>query len=55
MFSAIGRRDLVITLPMMNGEDRPSITLKQVYYSPKMAFTLVLVACLNKAGCSLTI
>ncbi len=54
-FSAIGRGDLVVTLPMMNGEDRPSITLKQVYYSLKMAFTLVSVARLDKTGCSLTI
>jgi len=36
-------------------QNGPPVTLKRVYYAPKMAFTLVLVACLDKAGCSLTI
>jgi len=45
----------VVTLPLKDGEEGPSITLKQVYYAPKMAFTLVSVPCLDKAGCSLTI
>jgi len=54
-FSAIGCGDLVVNLPMHNGENGPSVTLKQVYYAPKMAFTLVSVACLDKAGCSLVI
>jgi len=38
-----------------DSENGPPITLKQVYYAPKMVFTLVSVACLDKAGCSLTI
>jgi len=38
-----------------DGEYVPQVTLKRVYYAPKMAFTLVSVACLDKAGCSLTI
>ncbi len=54
-FSAIGCGDLVVNLPVKNGENGPPITLKRVYYAPKMAFTLVSVACLDKAGCSLTI
>ena len=54
-FSATGRGDLVVTLPVRDGETGPPITLKRVYYAPKMAFTLVSVACLDKAGCSLTI
>ena len=33
----------------------PPITLKQVYYVPQMAFTLISVVCLDKAGCFLTI
>ena len=45
----------MVTLPAKSGENGPPITLKQVYYAPKMAFTLVSVACLDKAGCSLTI
>jgi hypothetical protein len=44
-----------VTLPVTNNENGPPIKLKQVYYAPKMAFTLVSVACLDKAGCSLTI
>ena len=54
-FSAIGRGDLIITLPVKNGEYGPQVTLKRVYCAPKMAFTLVSVACLDKAGCFLTI
>jgi len=54
-FSAIGRGDLVVTLSVKNGENGPPITLKRIYYAPKMAFTLISVACLDKAGCSLTI
>ena len=54
-FSAIGCGDLVVTLPMKNGECGPPITLKRVFYAPKMAFTLISVACFDKAGCSLTI
>ncbi len=49
-FSAIGRGDLIVTLPVKDGEQGPQITLKRVYYAPKMAFTLVLVACFDKAG-----
>jgi len=54
-FSAIGCGDLIITLPTKDGETGPPITLKQMYYAPQMAFILVSVACLDKAGCSLTI
>ncbi len=54
-FSAISHGDLIVTLPVKDGEYGPQVTLKRVYYAPKMAFTLVSVACLDKAGCSLTI
>ena len=54
-FSAIGTGDLVVTLPGNNGEEGPPIMLKRVYYAPKMAFTHVSVASLDKAGCSLII
>ena len=54
-FSAIGYGDLVVTLPLKGGETGPPITMKRVYYAPQMAFTLISVACLDKAGCSLTI
>jgi len=53
--SAISRGDLIVTLPVKDGKYGPQVTLKRVYYAPKMAFTLVSVACLDKAGCSLTI
>ena len=54
-FSAIGYGDLVMTLPTKDSETGPPITLKRVYYAPQMAFTLISVACLDKAGCSVTI
>ena len=54
-FSAIGCGDLVVNLPVKDGEKGPLITLKRVYYAPKMAFMLISVACLDKAGCSHTI
>ena len=54
-FSAIGCEDLIVTLSTRNGETGPPITLKRVYYTLQMAFTLVSVACLDKTGCSLTI
>ena len=54
-FSAVGRGDLIVTLLLKDGGNGPPIMLKRVYYAPKMAFTLVSVACLDKAGCSLTI
>ena len=54
-FSAIGCGDLVVTLPGKDGTKGLPITLKRVFYAPKMAFTLISVACLDKAGCSLTI
>ncbi len=40
-FSAIGCGNLIVTLPVKDGEQGPLITLKQVYYAPKMAFTRV--------------
>ena len=55
IFSAIGCGDLIVTLPTRDGETGPPITLKQVYYAPQMAFTLVSVTCLDKASCFLTI
>ena len=54
-FSAIGYGDLVVTLPLKGGETGPPITMKRVYYAPQMAFTLISIACLNKARCFLTI
>ncbi|RDB27836.1 Retrovirus-related Pol polyprotein from transposon TNT 1-94 [Hypsizygus marmoreus] len=54
-FSAIGKGDLRVQLPMKNGEKSTPILLKKVYYAPQMAFTLVSVSCLDHAGCSLHI
>jgi hypothetical protein len=46
--------DLKVELP--NGDKKSTpITLKNVYYSPHMAFTLMFVSCVNKAGFSLYI
>ena len=53
-FSALGKGDLRIFLP--NGNQKPTqITLKNVLYSPHMAFTLISVSCIDRAGFSLLI
>ena len=53
-FSALGKGDLKIFLP--NGDQKPTpITLKNVLYSPHMAFTLISVSCVARAGFSLFI
>ena len=53
-FSALGKGDLKIYLP--NGNQKPTpITLKNVLYSPHMAFTLISVSCVDRAGFSLFI
>ena len=45
-FSALGKGDLKIYLP--NGSQKPTlITLKNVLYSPNMAFTLISVSCID--------
>jgi len=54
-FSATGRGDLRVTLSTCNGVKPSTIRLKRVYYAPGMAFTLLSVSCLDKAGCSLLI
>ena len=52
--SAHGKGDLKIFLP--NGDQKPTpITLKNVLYSPHMAFTLISVSCVARAGFSLVI
>jgi hypothetical protein len=53
-FSALGKGDLKVELP--NGDQKPTpITLKNVYYSPHMAFTLMSVSSIDNAGFSLLI
>ena len=53
-FSALGKGDLKVYLP--NGSQKPTlITLKNVLYSPHMAFTLISVSCVDRAGFSLLI
>jgi hypothetical protein len=53
-FHALGKGDVQIMLP--NGNDKSTrITLKEVYYSPIMAFTLISVSCVDRAGFSLSI
>ena len=53
-FHALGKGDIKINLP--NGNQKPTlITLKEVYYSPIMAFTLISVSCIDRAGFSLLI
>jgi hypothetical protein len=53
-FSALGKGDVQVELP--NGDQKPTpITLKNAYYSPHMAFTLMSVSCIDRAGYSLYI
>ena len=53
-FDALGRGDLRIELP--NGNEKPTlITLKNAYYSPHMAFTLMSALCVDHAGFSIFI
>jgi hypothetical protein len=53
-FSALGKGDLKVELP--NGDQKLTpITLKNVYYSPHMAFTLMSVSSIDNAGFSLLI
>jgi hypothetical protein len=53
-FSALGKGDLKVELS--NGDQKPTpIMLKNVYYSPHMAFTLMSVSCIDQAGFSLFI
>ena len=52
-FRALRKGDIQILLP--NGNKSTRITLKEVYYSPIMAFTLISVSCVDRAGFSLLI
>ena len=51
-FSATGKGDLKIKLPNCPGHKPVTIMLQGVYYSPTIAFTLISVSCLDRAGCS---
>ena len=46
---ATGTGDIEITLP--NGKEQSTIILKGVLYASDLAFTLISVSCLLKAGC----
>ena len=53
-FHVLGKGDIRVSLP--NGKEKPTfITLKEVYYSPIMAFTLISVSSIDRAGFSLLI
>ena len=53
-FHALGKGDIQIELP--NGDKKPTpITLRNAYYSPHMAFTLMSISCVDWAGFSLFI
>ena len=49
-FSALGRGDMKISFPMGNGKKPTPITLKNVYYSPHLAFTLVSCTRMTRLG-----
>jgi hypothetical protein len=53
-FHALGKGEIQVVLP--NGNQKSTrITLKEVYYSPIMVFTLISVSCVDRAGFSLLI
>lgn len=49
-FQALGKGDLSVDLPMGLHKKPTPMLLKNTYYSPKMAFTLLAVCRLDKAG-----
>ena len=49
---AVGIGDVCIDLP--NGPKRTPVLLKTTVYAPNMAFTLILVSCLDEGNCSVT-
>ena len=53
-FHALGKGDIQIRLPNRN-EKSTLVTLKEAYYSPIMAFTLISVSSIDRAGFSLVI
>jgi len=52
-FSVISKEDICVTLPACKGIQPITVCLKGVYYTPIMAFTLVFISCLDRAGCLL--
>lgn len=53
-FHALGKGDLKVLLPMGDNTKPTTITLKNVYYSPQMAFNLISVTRMTKSGFSCT-
>ena len=53
-FHALRKGDLNVLLPMGKDTKPMSITLKDTFYSPQMAFTLILVTHMTNAGFSCT-
>ncbi|KAJ3804703.1 hypothetical protein F5876DRAFT_53028, partial [Lentinula aff. lateritia] len=54
-FVVTARGDYMTSLPMGPGKKPTPIVLSNTYYSPSLAFTLISVSCMDKAGFSLTI
>jgi Reverse transcriptase (RNA-dependent DNA polymerase)/gag-polypeptide of LTR copia-type/GAG-pre-integrase domain len=53
-FHALGKGDLKVLLPMGKDTKPTPVTLKDTYYSPQMAFTLISVTRMTNAGFSCT-
>jgi hypothetical protein len=51
-FKATGEGDLLITLP--NGNENTKCVLKKAIHAPDFSFMLILISCLDQAGCSAT-
>ena len=54
-FSETGKEDLKVNLLNRPRHKVITVTIHGVYYSSNMAFTLILVSCLDHPGCSVTI
>jgi hypothetical protein len=55
IFNAMGRGEMKLYFPMGPNERPTLVTLKNVYYAPSMAFTLISVSCIDRAGFALHI
>ena len=54
IFHALGKGDMKVSLPMGENNKPTTVTLKDTFYSPQMAFTLISVTRMTKAGLSCT-
>jgi hypothetical protein len=54
-FSTTGKGDICVNLLMHNKSPTKMVVLKDMFYAPQMAFTLISISRLDKGGCALNI